>query len=94
MHNIIVVIINFPYRVYVDREVPSFCYVEVKYYGLEFDQTSFSSSMVNWIWIYFPICLSLVYLAFRRMIQEKGFRRLRREPQPWQVRTYNIMRVV
>ena len=86
-----VVIINFSYshRVYFSCDLPRFCHVKVKYNsGLEFEQASNTyGDLFGWIWICFPICLGLVYMAFRLMSQqEKETLHLNRESKSWQVR--------
>ena len=79
-----VVIINFSYRVYFNCELLRFCYVEVEYYGLEVSSTY--NGLLSWIWICFPICLGLLYMAFRLMshLQIETLD-LHCEPRTWQV---------
>ena len=79
--------LSFSYRVHFNCDLPRFCHVEVEYNGLEFEQASNTcGDLFSWIWICFPICIGLVYMAFRLMShQEKET--LQRESKSWQVRT-------
>lgn len=74
----------FSYRVYFNFELLRFCHVEINYYSIEFEQAY--RDLLSWIWVYFPICLGLVYMAFRLMShQEIEALHLHGEPKSWQV---------
>lgn len=77
----------FSYRIYFNCELLRFCHVEVKYYSIEFEQTYID--LLSWIWVYFPICLGLIYMVFRLISHhEIQALNLHGESKSWQVGNY------